>query len=135
MIEEIQRHYAAASLNSSLLPQNSGERCFTINCSLLTIHYSICRKVANRLEKIQAFAARHDRIYFVAGEKSSNGRMLFDECRKANANTLLISTLTDLNTLPPPDDVNSIGICGATSTPKWLMERLRGQLILSSQAK
>lgn len=82
---------------------------------------TICRQVANRIPHIREFAARHDLILFVAGEKSSNGKVLFGECIKANANTRLISNPDDIN---PQwlENVESTGICGATSTPKWLME-------------
>jgi len=84
---------------------------------------TICRQVANRIPDIREFASRHDLILFVAGEKSSNGKVLLAECKKANPNTLLIST---------PDNIQpewlahaeSVGICGATSTPKWLMEEV-----------
>lgn len=84
---------------------------------------TICRQVANRLHNIKAFASQHDWVYFVAGKKSSNGKMLFDECLKANARTIFISDASDIQeTLPA--DVKRVGICGATSTPKWLMEQV-----------
>ena len=84
---------------------------------------TICRQVANRIPDIRKFASRHDLILLVAGEKSSNGKVLFAECKKANPNTLLISS---------PDNIKpewllhakTTGICGATSTPKWLMEEV-----------
>jgi 4-hydroxy-3-methylbut-2-enyl diphosphate reductase len=82
---------------------------------------TICRQVANRIPHIREFAARHDLILFVAGEKSSNGKVLLSECIKANANTYLIANPDDIN----PQwlkNVRSVGVCGATSTPKWLME-------------
>ncbi|MDH8702059.1 4-hydroxy-3-methylbut-2-enyl diphosphate reductase [Dysgonomonadaceae bacterium PH5-43] len=84
---------------------------------------TICRQVANRMPNIRKFAAKHDLVLFVAGEKSSNGKVLLGECKKANPNTYLISSSEDIN----PEwlnNVNSIGICGATSTPKWLMEEI-----------
>ncbi len=84
---------------------------------------TICRQVANRLPNIKAFASSHDWIYFVAGKKSSNGKMLLDECRKANPNTIFISEVSEI-TEPLPADVQSVGVCGATSTPKWLMEQV-----------
>jgi len=84
---------------------------------------TICRQVANRLPKLKEFVARHDWVYFVAGEKSSNGRMLYEECRKANPNITFISSADDI-TEPLPASVRSVGICGATSTPKWLMEQV-----------
>jgi 4-hydroxy-3-methylbut-2-enyl diphosphate reductase len=82
---------------------------------------TICRQVANRIPHIREFAARHDLILFVAGEKSSNGKVLLAECIKANPNTCLISNPDAIN---PQwlENVQSVGVCGATSTPKWLME-------------
>jgi len=59
----------------------------------------------------------------VAGRKSSNGKMLFEECRKANPNTLFISEVSEI-TEPLPEGVRRVGVCGATSTPKWLMEEV-----------
>ncbi len=84
---------------------------------------TICRQVANRLPNIQKFAAEHDWVYFVAGKKSSNGKMLFEECRKANPNSCFISSAEEI-TDRLPDFVSTVGICGATSTPKWLMEKI-----------
>ena len=84
---------------------------------------TICRQVANRIPNIRTFAAHHDLVLFVAGEKSSNGKVLFAECQKANPNTVLISSPD--NILPEwLIDSKSVGICGATSTPKWLMEEV-----------
>ncbi|MCD7976442.1 MAG: 4-hydroxy-3-methylbut-2-enyl diphosphate reductase [Tannerellaceae bacterium] len=84
---------------------------------------TICRQVANRLPNVKAFASRHDWIYFVAGEKSSNGRMLFEECKKANPHTVFISDAQEITELLP-DGVETVGVCGATSTPTWLMEKV-----------
>lgn len=86
-------------------------------------HDTICRQVANRLPNIKAFASSHDWIYFVAGKKSSNGKMLLEECRKANPNTIFISEVKEI-TEPLPAGVRRVGVCGATSTPKWLMEEV-----------
>ncbi len=86
-------------------------------------HDTICRQVANRLPNIQKFAAEHDWVYFVAGKKSSNGKMLFEECRKANPHSCFISSAEEI-TDRLPDFVSTVGICGATSTPKWLMEKI-----------
>jgi 4-hydroxy-3-methylbut-2-enyl diphosphate reductase len=82
---------------------------------------TICRQVANRIPHIKQFASRHDLILFVAGEKSSNGKVLFGECEKANSNTHLISSPDDID-FQWLKNIESVGICGATSTPKWLME-------------
>lgn len=84
---------------------------------------TICRQVANRMPKLREFAAAHDLIFFVSGKKSSNGKMLFEECLKVNANSHLIDNEKEID---PSllQNVKSIGICGATSTPKWLMEKI-----------
>ena len=89
---------------------------------------TICRQVANRMPNIAAFAARHDMILFVSGHKSSNGKVLFNECRRVNANSHPIEQPSeiDLNWL---DGVKTIGICGATSTPKWIMEQCRDHIL------
>jgi 4-hydroxy-3-methylbut-2-enyl diphosphate reductase len=84
---------------------------------------TICRQVTNRLPKIKEFATAHDWIYFVADEKSSNGKMLFEECKKTNSNTVFISESAEI-TEPLPESVRKVGVCGATSTPKWLMEEV-----------
>ena len=84
---------------------------------------TICRQVANRLPNIQKFALAHDWVYFVAGKKSSNGRMLFEECRKANPHSQFISSEEEI-TEPLAKEVKCVGVCGATSTPKWLMEKI-----------
>ena len=85
---------------------------------------TICRSVANRMPNISQFAARHDLILFVCGRKSSNGKVLFNECLRVNANSHQIETPEEIQ---PQwlDDIQTIGICGATSTPKWLMEQCR----------
>lgn len=89
-------------------------------------HYydTICRQVANRVEKLRGFASEHDLVLVVSGMKSSNGRYLYEQCREVNDDTYLI---------PNADGVDSswlvgklrIGVCGATSTPRWLMEKVR----------
>lgn len=84
---------------------------------------TICRQVANRMPNIRKFAAAHDLIFFVSGKKSSNGKILFEECLKVNPNSYFIDSPQeiDANLLK---GIDSIGICGATSTPKWLMEEV-----------
>lgn len=85
---------------------------------------TICRQVANRLPNIRAFAARHDVVIFVCGLKSSNGRVLFEACRQVNPRSYLVDTPAAIQ----PQwfaGAGSAGVCGATSTPKWLMERCR----------
>ena len=85
---------------------------------------TICRSVANRMPNISQFAARHDLILFVCGHKSSNGKVLFNECLRVNPNSYQIEAPEEI--LPQwLDGIRSVGICGATSTPKWLMEQCR----------
>lgn len=84
---------------------------------------TICRQVANRIPSIRQFAASHELILFVSGKKSSNGKVLFNECLNVNPNSHLIDNANEVDrTLL--EGVSSIGICGATSTPKWLMEEV-----------
>lgn len=82
---------------------------------------TICRQVANRMPNIRNFAERHDLILFVCGKKSSNGKVLYSECCKVNANTQMIDNPSEID-FSWFNGVSSVGICGATSTPKWLME-------------
>lgn len=82
---------------------------------------TICRQVANRMPDIQDFAASHELIFFVCGHKSSNGKILFQECKKVNPNSCQIDGPEEIDR-SLLEGVKSIGICGATSTPKWLME-------------
>lgn len=88
---------------------------------------TICRQVANRVPRMKEFSAKHDVIIFVGGKKSSNAKSLFDICRQTNPNSHFISTLEEI------DDnwftgKNSAGICGATSTPQWLMEQVADKI-------
>jgi len=89
---------------------------------------TICRQVANRMPNISQFAARHDLILFVCGRKSSNGKVLFSECLRVNPNTHLIEGPDEINTAWL-SNIRTIGICGATSTPKWLMEQCRDAIL------
>lgn len=85
---------------------------------------TICRQVANRMPHIREFASRHDVILFVCGKKSSNGRVLFNECKNINPRAYMIDSADEID-ITWLDDCNSVGICGATSTPKWLMEECK----------
>lgn len=84
---------------------------------------TICRQVANRMPNICSFATKHDLILFVSGRKSSNGKVLFNACKAKNPHTYLIEGPEEID---PAwlSGAESIGICGATSTPKWLMEKV-----------
>ncbi|MBO7553963.1 MAG: 4-hydroxy-3-methylbut-2-enyl diphosphate reductase [Bacteroidaceae bacterium] len=84
---------------------------------------TICRQVANRIPNIRRFAASHELIFFVGGMKSSNGKILFHECQLVNPNSHFIDQASAIDD-KLLEGVSSIGICGATSTPKWLMEEI-----------
>ena len=89
---------------------------------------TICRSVANRMPNISTFATKHDLILFVCGRKSSNGKVLFNECLRVNSNSHLIEDPCEIQ---PEwlEGINTVGICGATSTPRWLMEQCRDAII------
>lgn len=84
---------------------------------------TICRQVSGREEHLAQFAARFDAVLFVCGRKSSNGKVLFEVCRRANPRTYNIEEAAEID---PAwlEGAASVGICGATSTPKWLMQRV-----------
>ena len=88
---------------------------------------TICRSVANRMPNISQFAARHDLILFVCGRKSSNGKVLYGECLRVNPNTHLVEGPEEIQR-EWLQGVKTVGVCGATSTPKWLMEQCREAL-------
>lgn len=88
---------------------------------------TICRQVANRVEHIRQFASNHELIIFVSGKKSSNGKILYNECLDVNQNSHFISNENEIDS-KCVNGVSSIGICGATSTPRWLMENVKARL-------
>jgi 4-hydroxy-3-methylbut-2-enyl diphosphate reductase len=83
---------------------------------------TICRSVANRMPNISQFAAKHDLILFVCGRKSSNGKVLYNECLRVNPNTHLVEDPQEIQK-EWLEGIQTVGICGATSTPRWLMEQ------------
>ena len=89
---------------------------------------TICRQVANRMPNIRKFAASHDVILFVCGQKSSNGKILYHECREVNPRTYQVDRPEDIDKCWF-ENARSIGICGATSTPKWLMDKCKNAII------
>ena len=92
---------------------------------------TICRNVANRVEKLKAFAQEQDRVIFVGGKKSSNAKVLFQHCQEANPRTVFVSSEKELTNdiLADCQKVDKVGICGATSTPLWLMEKCKEKLL------
>lgn len=89
----------------------------------LKVHNTICRQVSDREPRLRTFARNHEVIIFVSGKKSSNGRMLFDVCRKENARSYFISSPEEIDPVWLRD-IQTVGICGATSTPKWLIHKV-----------
>ena len=99
---------------------DDGRRCESFN--------TVCRQVANRMNGIGEFAKSHQLIFFVCGKKSSNGKILYNECKKVNPNVYQIEDPEDID-FTLTENIESIGICGATSTPKWLMENCKKAII------
>lgn len=90
---------------------------------------TICRQVSNRVDRLRAFARGKDVVLFVAGAKSSNGKILFNHCLAENPRTHLVGDETEIDPAWFDASVRTVGICGATSTPRWLMENVRNTLL------
>jgi 4-hydroxy-3-methylbut-2-enyl diphosphate reductase len=90
-------------------------------------HDTICRNVANRVKRLQEFAEGNDVVIFVGGKKSSNAKVLYNHCLEVNPSTIFVSGEDDITEeiLEVCRRVEKVGICGATSTPKWLMEKVK----------
>lgn len=104
---------------AELMRQKGGEK--------VEVHDTICRKVANRIPQLKDFARLHDVIIFVSGEKSSNGKQLFAVCREVNPRTYFVQSVSDVK----PEmtaQAESVGISGATSTPRWIMEEIKDKI-------
>ena len=131
-----------AELDDAELPHNitlysqttkSTEKFYNIKDQLLQRGYelkandTICRQVSNRDQDLPKFVTKFDKIVFVSGRKSSNGKVLFEVCRKHNPNTYFISATSELNKdMFAPGD--KVGIAGATSSPMWLMQQVKTEL-------
>lgn len=89
---------------------------------------TICRQVSNRDEELRKFVKNFDRIIFVSGRKSSNGKILYDVCRQHNVNTYFVSASSEVAATMFHEN-DKVGICGATSTPMWLMEEVKNKLL------
>ena len=88
---------------------------------------TICRQVSHRQPQLREFVKNHDVVIFVSGKKSSNGRMLFQVCQAENPNTFFVSEQSELKKTWF-NEVKSVGVCGATSTPRWLMENVASEI-------
>jgi 4-hydroxy-3-methylbut-2-enyl diphosphate reductase len=89
---------------------------------------TICRQVSNRDKELRSFAQQYDKIIFVSGTKSSNGKVLYNVCKEQNPNSYFISNTNELDKSWFNQD-DRVGICGATSTPMWLMEEVKDTLL------
>lgn len=98
----------------------------------VTVRDTICRQVAGREEHLREFARRCDMVVFVCGAKSSNGKVLFEACHSANPNSVKIESPTELMR-QMFEGAENVGICGATSTPHWLMEQVRDTILSLSE--
>jgi 4-hydroxy-3-methylbut-2-en-1-yl diphosphate reductase len=101
----------------------------TLEAEDFTSNDTICRQVSNREPQLRKFATQHDIILFVSGKKSSNGKALFGVCKEMNPNTYFISETSEIQS-DWFTEAQSVGICGATSTPMWLMEDVAARLQL-----
>jgi 4-hydroxy-3-methylbut-2-enyl diphosphate reductase len=92
------------------------------------VHDTLCRQVSGREPQLKNFSKENDVIIFVSGQKSSNGKMLYQSCRAENPNSYFISDVNEINSewFSASD---SVGICGATSTPRWLMEKVQNAIV------
>ena len=90
---------------------------------------TICGQVSNRQPRLKAFAKKHDIIVFVSGRESSNGKMLYDVCKNENPNTWFVSSPGEIKKEWFINSI-SVGICGATSTPKWLIDKIKDTILL-----
>lgn len=89
---------------------------------------TLCRQVSNRDTELRKFATKYNKVVFVAGKKSSNGKVLHDVCKEVNANTFFVSSKEELQSAWF-NEGDTIGICGATSTPQWQMEEVKTAIL------
>jgi 4-hydroxy-3-methylbut-2-en-1-yl diphosphate reductase len=109
---------------ADLLRQKMRENGISDSDRMVTVNRTICGQVSNREPHLKEFAGKHDTIIFVSGRESSNGKMLYSVCKSINPDTHFVSSPEEIQ-LSWFKGKNSAGICGATSTPKWLIEKIR----------
>lgn len=141
-VEGFQELVNAIESRRSLI-RDHGITSLRAESAVFEYHDTICRNVANRVSQLQAFARSNDLVIFVGGSKSSNAKVLYQHCLEANPNTLFVSSADELNNLTTkwsnseaacqPSGMSGeaglrIGICGATSTPLWLMEKVKEEI-------
>lgn len=115
-------------------PMKVDETDTTSSPAGLTIHNTICSQVASRHDELAEFALRHDVIVFVSGASSSNGKVLFDLCKSRNPHTYHISEPSELES-DWFSDGDKVGVCGATSTPGWLLEQVAERIFCKNIRK
>jgi 4-hydroxy-3-methylbut-2-enyl diphosphate reductase len=132
-LEELLRHELPANITLYSQTTKSTASFYNIKNELISRGYNInandtiCRQVSNRDEALRRFAAQFDQVVFVSGTKSSNGKVLYQVCKETNPQTHFVSNTEQIcaSWFAPGQ---SVGICGATSTPMWLMEQVRDAL-------
>ena len=132
-LEELLRHELPANITLYSQTTKSTDSFYRIKNELVERGYAvnandtICRQVSNRDEVLRRFAAQFDQVVFVSGTKSSNGKVLYQVCKETNPRTHFVSNVEQLcaSWFGPGQ---SVGVCGATSTPLWLMEQVRDAL-------
>jgi len=102
--------------------------------NLFEANDTLCRQVSNREPQLRIFSQNHDAIIFVSGQKSSNGKILYNVCKEENEQTHFVSDSSEIDKIWL-DGVKSVGICGATSTPRWLMEEVKATIEALLQKK
>lgn len=133
-LDELLRHELPENITLYSQTTKSTNSFYNIKDQLETRGYqvnandTICRQVSNRDKDLRRFAAQYDQIVFVSGTKSSNGKVLYQVCKETNPQTHFISNVAEIDEawFRPGQ---SVGICGATSTPMWLMEQVRERLL------
>lgn len=119
-------HFYSQTTKSTALFYNLKEqiidRALQVGNEDVVANDTICRQVSNRAPQLKEFANEYDVIIFVAGRKSSNGKVLYGVCKEENEQSYFISTVDEID-FSWMENANSVGICGATSTPMWLMEK------------
>ncbi|MCE5346224.1 MAG: 4-hydroxy-3-methylbut-2-enyl diphosphate reductase [Bacteroidales bacterium] len=115
-------------LLADILRSKMKERGVSDPENTLIVYKTICGQVSNREPHLIEFAKKHDTIIFVSGRESSNGKMLYSVCKNINQDTHFVSSVEELDKRWF-DGKNIIGICGATSTPKWLIENIRDTIL------
>jgi 4-hydroxy-3-methylbut-2-en-1-yl diphosphate reductase len=133
-LEELLQHELPGKMTLYSQTTKSTDSFYRIKTELeergiaVEVNDTICRQVSNRDKDLRKFAAQFDRVVFVSGTKSSNGKVLYQVCRDTNPNTYFVSKAQELHPeMFVPGE--TVGICGATSTPMWLMEQVRDRLL------